>query len=80
MTKINIITKYSPVKIYCTNCNQEIKYNGYQEMVQIVRKKYKFCPNCGKRFTTVQINNIDFNNCPYNLRTWASQNEAGILI
>lgn len=79
MAKIDIMTDSYNAELVCTNCNTELCYDGYIEMTAIVGGKYKFCPNCGKKFEGVMIDNKDFNNCAFSLRTWASGNKCGVL-
>lgn len=49
-----------------------VMLNHNMETVRIAHGKYKYCPNCGEKYEGCQIEGVDFNKCPPDIRLWAT--------
>lgn len=79
MAKLNIVNRNGSSAPECTECGKRLKIDNYHEMTAIVSGKYKCCPECGQRIVGIQVEGVDFSECNYSIRVWASGNEAGVL-
>ena len=74
--KMNLVDINGKSSCQCTNCNfrfnTDYAKNPYMETVRIAHGKYKYCPNCGEKYEGCQIEGVDFNKCPPDVRLWAT--------
>ena len=72
--KMNVVKRNYSAAPECTACGHrfETEYadNPYREMCRIALGKFKFCPQCGAKYTGCQIEGIDIDKADPDLRNW----------
>ena len=62
--KMNVVDRKGVSKPECTNCghrfNTDYAKNPFEEMCQIAKGKFHYCPYCGAEYIGCQVEGVDF--------------------